>query len=230
MMIPQKIHYFWFGRGEKSALEQECIARFARYAPGAEIIEWNEDNFDVEAHPYSAKAYRDRKWAFVSDYARLKVLYDQGGIYLDTDMYLVRDLTPLFTGDSFIGKEDSIYLNAAILGGIPGDPFIKDVLTKYDSLSERMTIPRVLTEVYDAQKHTIQVYDSHYFYPFSQDTIGLFDKKMPPEDAYSVHMWNYSWGNPILKKIKKFVLYKQLVSLLNRLGLKKIFKKVFAIE
>jgi mannosyltransferase OCH1-like enzyme len=230
MMIPQKIHYFWFGRGEKSALEQECIARFARYAPGAEIIEWNEDNFDVEAHPYSAKAYRDRKWAFVSDYARLKVLYEQGGVYLDTDMYLVRDLTPLFAAGSFIGCEDQIHISAGIIGAPAGDAFIGDVLQRYDNITERITIPKVLTEVYNLKQYDITVFEPEVFYLYTAETIRNFDKSMPPQNAIAVHMWNYSWGNPMIRLLKKLQIHRVLVIAAERMGIKMLLKKIFKLE
>jgi mannosyltransferase OCH1-like enzyme len=229
-MIPLTIHYFWFGRGEKSALEKECVARFARYAPGATIIEWNEDNFDVTAHPYTKQAYTDRKWAFVSDYARLKILYEQGGVYLDTDMYLLRDLTPLFTGGSFIGREDQIYISAGIIGMPARDAFIGDVLQRYDNITERITIPKVLTEVYNSKQYDITVFEPEVFYPYTADTIRNFDKSMPSQNAIAVHMWNYSWGNPMIRLLKKLQIHRLLVITTERMGIKVLLKKVLKLE
>ena len=82
-MIPKIIHYCWFGRSELPEMACQCIASWRKYFPGYEIKEWNEDNFDVMSIPYTAEAYRVRKFAFVSDYARFKILYDNGGIYYD---------------------------------------------------------------------------------------------------------------------------------------------------
>ena len=96
-MIPKKIHYCWFGKGEKGSLIEECISSWKKILPEYEIKEWNEENFDVTAHPYTKKAYKAKKWAFVSDYARLKVLEEEGGVYLDTDMLLLKDIKPLLT-------------------------------------------------------------------------------------------------------------------------------------
>lgn len=78
-MIPKTIHYCWFGRGPKLALIERCIASWQKYCPDYEIIEWNEDNYDVNCIPFTRDAYADKKWAYVSDYARLDIIYNQGG-------------------------------------------------------------------------------------------------------------------------------------------------------
>jgi mannosyltransferase OCH1-like enzyme len=229
-MIPKKIHYFWFGRGQKSELETKCIERFRIYAPEAEIIEWNEDNFDVSAHPYTKAACAEKKWAFVSDYARLKVLSEEGGIYLDTDMWLVRDISELFEENSFIGKEDEVYISAGIIGASAGDQFIGDVLQKYDTLQTRTAIPRVLTEVYTSKNYETKTYSPEYFYPFTADNIRMFDIENPPEKAFAVHMWNYSWGNPIIKFSKKIGIHRQLIRLTELMGIKNTLKKILKSE
>lgn len=89
-MIPKRIHYCWFGRGEKPKLAERCIASWKKYCPDYEIIEWNEDNFDIAAYPYAAYCYRQKKWAFLSDFVRLVVVEAHGGLYFDTDVELVR--------------------------------------------------------------------------------------------------------------------------------------------
>lgn len=81
-MIPKKIHYCWFGRNKKPELVIKCIQSWKKYCPDYEIIEWNEDNFDVECISYVKEAYRSKKWAFVSDYARLYAVYKVGGYTL----------------------------------------------------------------------------------------------------------------------------------------------------
>ena len=84
-MIPKKIHYCWFGRGEKSKLTERCIKSWKKYCVDYEIIEWNEDNFDINIHPYTKYCYENKKWAFLSDYVRLWVVEKYGGLYFDTD-------------------------------------------------------------------------------------------------------------------------------------------------
>ena len=83
-MIPKKIHYCWFGHGEKPALAQKCIESWKKYCPDYEIIEWNEDNFDMDYNEYVRYCYENKKWAFLSDFVRLVVIYEQGGIYFDS--------------------------------------------------------------------------------------------------------------------------------------------------
>ena len=84
MNIPKVIHYCWFGKGKMPNLAEKCIESWKKYFPEYKIVCWNEDNFDVNQNRYAKEAYDAGKWAFVSDYVRLKVLHDEGGIYLDT--------------------------------------------------------------------------------------------------------------------------------------------------
>ena len=91
-MIPKKIHYCWFGRGEKPKLARKCIESWKRYCPDFEIIEWNEDNFDVTKYAYSKYCFDNKKWAFLSDFVRLIVIYENGGIYFDTDVEVIKSL------------------------------------------------------------------------------------------------------------------------------------------
>ena len=85
-MIPKIIHYCWFGRKPLPELASKCIASWKKFLPDYEIKEWNEDNFDVNQIPYTDQAYKSKKYAFVSDYARFKIMYENGGIYFDTDV------------------------------------------------------------------------------------------------------------------------------------------------
>ena len=104
-MIPKKIHYCWFGRNPLPESAQKCIASWRKYLPGYEIIEWNEDNFDVNSIPYTAQAYEAKKYAFVSDYARFKILHEQGGLYFDTDVELIRPMYDIIARGPFMGFE-----------------------------------------------------------------------------------------------------------------------------
>ena len=94
-MIPRKIHYCWFGRGEKPRLAQKCIASWKKYCPDYEIIEWNEDNFDVDRNAYTQMCYKEKKYAFLTDYLRLLIVEEHGGIYFDTDVEAVRSFDEL---------------------------------------------------------------------------------------------------------------------------------------
>ena len=90
-MIPKKIHYCWFGGKSKPQKVLDCIASWRQFLPDYQIVEWNEENFDIYQNRYAREAYEAQKYAFVSDFARLKILYDEGGIYLDTDIEVVQN-------------------------------------------------------------------------------------------------------------------------------------------
>ena len=94
-MIPKKIHYVWVGHNPKSPLIKECLTTWKKKLPDYEIIEWNESNFDMHENRYLEEAYQAKKWAFVSDYIRARAIYEQGGIYLDTDVRVLKKLDPL---------------------------------------------------------------------------------------------------------------------------------------
>lgn len=104
-MIPRTIHYCWFGRNPLPESAQRCIASWRKYLPDYEIIEWNEDNFDVDSIPYTAQAYQAKKYAFVSDYARFKILYEHGGIYFDTDVEVIKPMDDIIAKGPFMGFE-----------------------------------------------------------------------------------------------------------------------------
>ena len=112
-MIPKKIHYCWFGRNPLPESAQKCIASWRKYFPDYEIIEWNEDNFDVNAIPYTAQAYAAKKYAFVSDYARFKILYEHGGVYFDTDVEVIRPMDDIIARGAFMGFEIDAPLSGA---------------------------------------------------------------------------------------------------------------------
>ena len=137
-MIPKKIHYCWFGWNPKPALFQRCIASWKKYCPDYEIIEWNEENFDLNCCDYVREAYDAKKWAFVTDYARLKIVHDQGGIYLDTDVEVVRSLDDLLGDDAFFGLEDTGSIATGLgFGAEAGNPVVEAMLQDYDGVHFR---------------------------------------------------------------------------------------------
>lgn len=106
-MIPKIIHYCWFGGGPKPKSVEKYIRSWKKYCSDYEIIEWNEDNFDISSSPlYVKQAYAAKKWAFVSDYARLKVVFECGGIYFDTDVQVIKNIDTLLQYDTFFGFEN----------------------------------------------------------------------------------------------------------------------------
>lgn len=135
-MIPKIIHYCWFGRNSKPEIVQRCIESWKQYCPDYQIIEWNEDNFDVNGVEYSAAAYADKKWAFVSDYARLKVVFDYGGIYMDTDVLLHNSIDELLKYDCWLASDDIRYIATGLgFGACKGNRTIRYLLDGYAAYS-----------------------------------------------------------------------------------------------
>lgn len=134
-MIPKTIHYCWFGCTPKPASVLRCIASWKRHCPDYEIREWTEDDFDISANLYCRQAYEAKKWAFATDYARLWIVYHEGGIYLDTDVELVKPLDPLLKHDCFIGRQPGYQVNTgAGFGALKGHLLIKRMLDDYQDI------------------------------------------------------------------------------------------------
>lgn len=134
IMIPKTIHYCWFGKGTMPQEALDCIASWHKYMPDWEYKLWNEDNFDVNAIPYSTEAYSAGKYAFVSDVARLKALNEEGGIYLDTDVMIFKPLDPLLSYHAFAGFEGCkrVLVATCILGSEPHTEWLEEQLGYYN--------------------------------------------------------------------------------------------------
>lgn len=223
--IPKKIHYIWFGDKPLSELEERCIASWRKYLPDYEIIKWNESNFDVKKHPFTQKAFMEKKWAFLSDFARLQILYDYGGIYMDTDVEVLKPLDVFLEHDLFIGMESNTHINASILGSINEHWFLREILEEYTNLEEYTAIPVIMTKVlerYTKAENKLQtykditIYPSSVFYPLPFNE--KFDKKMITSDTYTIHWWNYSWGSWKAQVLKKFGIFELVLKLKNKLS------------
>ena len=136
MSIPKIIHYCWFGRGEIPERDQKCIESWKKYCPDYEIIQWNEDNYDVTQIPYMKEAYEAHRWAFVSDFARIDLICRYGGIYMDTDVELICPLDKLLEYSGYAGVEaDSNCINFGLgFGAEPGFPILQELCDHYKSL------------------------------------------------------------------------------------------------
>ncbi|MGL5042391.1 MAG: glycosyltransferase family 32 protein [Culicoidibacterales bacterium] len=131
-MIPKKIHYCWFGRGQKNELVVKCIETWKTILPEYEIIEWNEEKINWSEMPkYVIQAYEEKKWAFVSDYIRMYALYDQGGVYFDTDIELLRSIDTLLSSQGFTGFQHKYSLITAICAAKKGNAIIKEIMEYY---------------------------------------------------------------------------------------------------
>ncbi len=134
-LIPKKIHYCWFGRNPIPGKLKKYMESWHKYCPDYEIIEWNEDNYDVSKNKFMYDAYKAKKWGFVTDYARLDIVYNEGGIYLDTDVEIVNNIDDLLYQKAFMGMQDS-YLVATGLGfgAMPKTKIIKTLRNSYEYL------------------------------------------------------------------------------------------------
>ena len=207
-MIPKIIHYCWFGRGEKPELAKKCIASWKKFCPDFEIREWNEDNCDYLAMPFMAEAYAAKKYAFVSDVMRLIVLEQYGGVYFDTDVEVVRDISPLLNDEGFIGFENNRFVNSGqVMAAVPHQPIVQAMIDEYKKLhymqpdSSVMPIgcPRLNSDVLErfglirnGQEQIvagIHVYPDDYFSPMDS-TTGKLTKT---ENTYSIHWYSMSW-------------------------------------
>lgn len=131
-MIPKIIHYCWFGGNPKPIDVQNYINQWSVICPDYKIQEWNEANFDINESDYCKEAYEAKQWAFVTDYVRLKALYDVGGFYLDTDVEIVKNLDPLRKFDAFSGYETKNTIPTGTMGAVPGNEWIGMLMHDYD--------------------------------------------------------------------------------------------------
>ena len=228
-MIPQIIHYCWFGRGQMPDLAQKCLASWKTYLPDYEIMLWNEDNFDITAYQYAEEAYKERKFAFVSDVCRLHVLKEFGGIYLDTDVEFIKPLPDTFLNyNAFTGFEDHL-VAAGIIGSVKNGKWVGDLLTFYNNKSfylpngnlDIIPITELITDYLCSEKGVLAnnayqniegycaIYPSEYFYPKSWKTLAL---KITPH-TYCIHHFAGSWidhNYTFLGKVANLLLSKRV--------------------
>ncbi len=229
-MIPKVIHYCWFGGGEQPDNAKDCIESWKKTNPEFEIKLWNELNFPFEKYPFMSRMYNEKRYAFVVDHARLAILKDEGGIFLDIDMFLLQPLEPLTWHECVIGEESDGMLNAAMIGARAGHPFIQKCLDFYDSNPEQIIpIPKIVTQVFAnySEKDKVKVFPPQTFYPIDAEHISSFHGQDLGPDVIGVHLWNYSWGHPLNKFFKKIGIYYIGRRIVNKLGIKSFLKRIF---
>lgn len=215
MSIPKVIHYCWFGRGPMPKLAEKCIASWEKYCPEYEIVCHNEDNFDVSGNRYAKEAYDAGKWAFVSDYVRLKILYDEGGIYLDTDVELIKPIDNLINENGFMGFDD----NGVVSTGLgfaceKGNSLVGALLADYDDIPfvlsdgnydltpcpnrNTETLKKLGMDLGDKDQifMGIRMLPEDYLCPIKYYT----GKKIITKNTYSIHHFCASWTSPTAKR------------------------------
>lgn len=235
-MIPKVIHYCWFGDKPLPRKYKKYIESWKNFLPEYEIIEWNENNFDINSCQYVMEAYQAKKWAFVSDYARFKILYENGGVYLDTDVELIKDMSTLIKQGSFMGCEynnnNSLGFEYLVNPGLgfatePNNKLLKDLLSGYENRHfimdtgdyDLMTICEYTTrflirEGFEGSKKVerigeFMILPPEYLCPIDNGT----GKMNITENTFSIHHYDASW-NSKMTKIKSFI-YKKLILILG---------------
>ncbi|MDO5400304.1 MAG: glycosyltransferase [Eubacteriales bacterium] len=208
MAIPKIIHYCWFGGKPKPPLAEKCIASWKKHCPDYELVEWNEGNFDISTAPdYVRQAHGVGRWAFVTDYVRLKALTEQGGIYMDTDVEVIRPLDGYLHHRAFAGFESRQGIQTGLLACEPGFPLFRDFMKFYDTAvflrpdgsHDTTTNVQILTKLCRQrglqmndrfqELEGLAVYPKEVFCPVDFDTKKL--KKTGK--THTIHWFSGSW-------------------------------------
>lgn len=205
-MIPKIIHYCWFGGNPLPKAAEDCIRSWKKYCPDYEIMEWNESNFDINSNLYTKQAYESRKWAFVTDVVRLYALYHYGGIYMDTDVEVIKPLDRFLTHSAFSGFEDPANIPTGIMAAEKGHPLFKKLVEHYDTrpflvngepdlTTNVTTITNLLLPEGFIPNNSYQevaglsLYPYDYFCPRDIHTMKL----VVTENSYTIHHFAGSW-------------------------------------
>lgn len=212
-MIPKKIHYVWVGGKEKPDDIRRCMKTWDKHLSDYEIMEWNESNFDIQAHPFVQSAYKAKKWAYVSDYIRAWALYHEGGIYLDTDVLVLDNFDKFLHHRAFVGYENENYPFTAVFGAEAHHPFVEKIIRDYDDkiftfdVSDQMknvntkSVSDILIQDYHCQLGNIEqeLNDGLHVYP--DDVLCN-----PSKHSTTIHVFTGTWmegQKPLMRKINK---------------------------
>ncbi len=215
MVIPKIIHYCWFGQSKIPLKYKEWMKSWKKYCPDYQIIEWNESNYDYKKNQYMYEAYRAKKWAFVSDYARLDIINEYGGIYLDTDVELVKNLDDFLYEDGFGGFDMRGFFSTGLgFGAKKENEFIKECIKQYDKVDfinfdswddfykkDIMTCNKIQTKLLEKKgfvfDNRIQEVEGFRIYPAPVLDGYVTDDMMFDEEKniYSIHHYEASWLN-----------------------------------
>lgn len=217
-MIPKIIHYCWFGKQPLPYKVKQFINTWVKYCPDYQIKQWNEDNFNVHSIPYTKEAYQQKKWAFVSDVARLNALVHEGGIYMDTDVEVIKSLDTLLDNQAFLGFEGTKFIATNMMGAEANHPFLKHFLDSYqtrhfikeDGSLDLTTNVEIITQKLlhsfnlklngkEQDIDAIHVYPSDYFSPYDYIN-GTITRT---NNTYTIHWFEQSWTkkNKFITKI-----------------------------
>ena len=232
-MIPKKIHYCWVGKGKMPELALKCIESWRVNLPDYELKEWNENSFDINSNFYVKEAYESRKFAFVTDYVRLYALYTEGGIYMDTDVEVLKNLDPFLDLPAFSGFEDNVHIPTGIMAAEKGSVWAGWQLKYYDDrhfllpdgtldlTTNVEIIGRLMGEkgfilrngLYNFQ-NIITIFPRDYFCPKSH-TTGKIELT---QNTYTIHHFAGSWKSTS-DRLKRRIVHLIGVKMSHRLKL-----------
>ena len=213
------IHYCWFGKNKMPKLAKKCIKSWKKFLPDYEIIEWNEKNFNINSCKFVKEAYENKKWAFVSDYVRIYALYNEGGIYFDTDMKITKDISEILKKDMFLGFEDSGYVGTAVIGvSEKKNRYIEEILKYYNNIKEfnsemiyNYANPIIITKILKKYQekvnedgmtvvdNNIYIFSRDYFYPLSYN----YQERMFTNNTCMVHYFGGTYSSGRIPEHKR---------------------------
>lgn len=215
MSIPKIIHYCWFGSNSKTELVRRCINSWKKYCAEYQFIEWNENNFDINSNVYVKESYEAKRYAFVTDYVRLYALYTYGGIYLDTDVEVVKNFDSFLQYEAFSGFESVDRVGTAIMACKQGFPLFRELKHYYngrhflntegepDLTTNVQTITDFLIKKGLIKNNQFQkisgfsIFPSEFFYPKDFES----GKLTITENTYTIHHYDGSWKTEEEKKL-----------------------------
>lgn len=238
-MIPKKIHYCWFGGNPLPEDSLKFIESWKKYLPDYEIKEWNETTFDINSNEYVREAYESKKWAFITDYVRLYALLEEGGVYMDTDVEVLKNLDAFLSEKGFSGFERVDAVSTGIMAAEKGHPFLSELLHEYDEIhfidenGEMDQTTNVVRITNAAVKHGLKLnnqrqtvceftfYPKDYFCPKNPRTHEI---EITP-NSHTIHHFAGSWvtENKLRRTVKNLMpvsINKVIVKVMDLLGIK----------
>ena len=211
MAIPKIIHYVWMGGKEKPPKIKKCIKTWKKHLKDYEFIEWNEKNFDINSNSFVKKMYENKKWAFVSDYVRAYAIYNYGGIYLDTDVFVIDKLDSLLNSRAFVGFEAPEYPFTAVFGAEKGHPFLKDILDSYDNVEKKfdfknnntISVSKILIDKYGCELGNKEQMLPEGIKVYKDGVLCNISK-----DSKTIHVFTTTWldrKSKFAQKVYKFI-------------------------
>ncbi|WP_318652498.1 glycosyltransferase family 32 protein [Pseudomonas sp. PDM19] len=212
LMIPKIIHYCWYGYSTPPKMYERCIASWKQHLPEYKIQRWDLSNTDLSS-PFLKNCFQKKHWAFISDYIRMKALHQYGGIYLDCDMEIIKDISPLLNNDCFLGYESKDRPTSGIIGCIQGHSLPKACMEIIDDRFKRrmpyLIAPEVVIQALsgNTESERICIYEEEYFYPYNPYDQNRKNESLMyadiTENTYAIHHWGKSWSQSLRTRALK---------------------------